>query len=363
MRVGVLGAGQLGRMMALAGYPLGNTFHFYDTFDDMPAGQVAPLVVGKFSDFKKLAQIAKASDVITYEFENVPVEAVRFIEKSKKVFPSSRILEVAQDRLIEKNCFSTLQIPTPEFYPVCNLGDLQTALKKLGGKAVLKTRRMGYDGKGQVVLTDGKISNDARQLLKRNPDLILEAFVSFDRELSQVAVRSKKGEIVFYPLVENHHEKGILNYTLAPAPKLSAALTKQARAHVTQLLKRFDYVGAFTVEFFEKKGKLIANEMAPRVHNSGHWTIEGTVTSQFENHVRAITGLPLGSTDMRGYAGMINLIGKLPTVAKLCRVPQVHVHTYGKKPRAGRKLGHVTFVAKDSRERDLLLKKIRKIVS
>jgi len=342
--IGILGGGQLGYMLALAGYPLGLRFRFLDPSPEAPVGRIAPRVTGDFSDRAALEKFAHGLEVVTYEFENVPVDAVHFLAKKVSVFPPPGALEAAQDRLREKQLFEKLGIPTTEFASVPAASDLDAALKKVGLPAVLKTRRMGYDGKGQWILKSQEDVRIAKEGLPRLP-FIAERFVPFTREISVLAVRGKAGETAFYPLVENHHRKGILRLSLAPAPSVSPQIQRAAEEAARMVLESLNYVGVLAIEFFEHDGQLLANEMAPRVHNSGHWTIEGAVTSQFENHLRAINGFPLGSTTAIGSSAMINLIGEVPQPAKVLAIPSAHLHLYGKEPREGRKLGHVTLRA------------------
>lgn len=349
MKIGVLGAGQLGRMLALAGYPLGLEFKFFDTLADAPAGQFASLVVGQYEDEKALADFVSDLDVVTYEFENVPVNAVNILERYVNVYPPAKALEYSQDRLVEKTLFRDLGIPVPNFYDVTGLESLQESLLRTGFPAVLKTRRMGYDGKGQAVLRSEADVKEAWQSLQGNA-LILESFVGFEREVSMISVRSKTGETKFYPLTENHHREGILRKSIAPAPSLTDELQTQAETYAKRVLERLEYVGVLAIEFFVKEDQLIANEMAPRVHNSGHWTIEGAVTSQFENHLRAVAGLPLGSTQTRGSSAMLNLIGVRPNVDDVLKLENAHLHWYGKSVRPGRKVGHVTLVGETVKE-------------
>jgi 5-(carboxyamino)imidazole ribonucleotide synthase len=259
------------------------------------------------------------------------------------VYPPSAALEVSQDRLTEKTFFNSLGIPTPPFAAVDSRDDLEHACEAISLPAVLKTRRMGYDGKGQFVLREPGDIAPAWESLGGQP-LILEGFVSFQRELSILAVRSARGEKVWYPVVENHHVDGILRLTRAPAPGLASTLEEKAQDYAYRLLDALDYVGVLAIELFEVGDELLANEMAPRVHNSGHWTIEGAETSQFENHLRAILGMPLGSPAVMSQAAMLNIIGKIPDVAQVLAVPGAHLHLYGKEPRPGRKLGHVTIL-------------------
>jgi 5-(carboxyamino)imidazole ribonucleotide synthase len=346
MTVGVLGGGQLGRMLALAGYPLGLRFRFLDLSPRAPAGHLAELHTGDYEDLDVLEQFAAGLDVVTYEFENVPVASARFLAERLPVFPPPRALEAAQDRLIEKTFFQSLEIPTPPFLAVDSEESYRAALRLIGLPAVLKTRRMGYDGKGQLVLRGPEDAEFAWRVLGDVPQ-ILEGFVPFRRELSVLAVRGRSGETAIYPLVENHHRDGMLRLSLAPAPGLTPQLQSQAEDYARRVLQVLDYVGVLAIELFEVDGRLLANEMAPRVHNSGHWTIEGAETSQFENHLRAVLGLPLGSTAAVGRSAMVNLIGSAPPPASVLRLPRVHLHLYGKAPAAGRKLGHVTVVERE----------------
>jgi 5-(carboxyamino)imidazole ribonucleotide synthase len=342
MKVGILGAGQLGRMLALAGYPLGLRFAFLDHAADACAGQVAPLTVGEFEP-RSVDAFAAGCDVLTFDWENVPVAALAGTARAK-LAPAPLALETAQDRLVEKDFLRGLGIPTPEYRAVGSMLELEAAAQALGYPAVLKTRRLGYDGKGQRVLRSAIDLGAAWEALEGTP-LILEAFVPFDRELSLLAVRGRDGTFRAWPLVENVHRGGILHSSVAPAgtPELQAAAEAQVRA----LMERLGYVGVLALEYFDLGGRLLANEFAPRVHNSGHWTIEGAVTSQFENHLRAVCGLPLGDTAARGHAAMLNLVGALPARERLLALPGVALHDYGKAPRPGRKVGHATVVAAD----------------
>jgi 5-(carboxyamino)imidazole ribonucleotide synthase len=341
MTIGILGGGQLGYMLALAGYPLGLHFRFLDPSPEAPVGRIAHRVTADFIDEPALEKFAHGLEVVTYEFENVPVRAARFLAERAPVYPPPAALEEAQDRLREKTLFRRLGIPTTEFATVSDVGDFDRAVKEVRLPAILKTCRMGYDGKGQTLLRTKEDVEDARRELPQVP-LILEKFAPFQRELSILGVRSVSGEIAFYPLVENHHRGGILRLSLAPAPNLSVTLQRIAEDAARQVLETLGYAGVLCIEFFEVDGNLLANEMAPRVHNSGHWTIEGSVTSQFENHLRAILGWPLGLTEAVGHSAMINLIEELPENEALLGVPNVHLHLYGKAARPGRKLGHVT---------------------
>ena len=341
MTIGILGGGQLGYMLALAGYPLGMHFRFLDPSPEAPVGRIAARVTVPFDDRKALEKFSNGLALVTYEFENVPVESARFLEKFVPVLPTPVALEAAQDRLVEKQLFQRLGIPTTE-YAAPKVGEnLEPLLKKLGYPVIIKTRRLGYDGKGQWILRNAEGLAAARAELPKVP-LIVEKFVTFTRELSVLAARSRSGEVVIYPLVQNHHRAGILRLSLAPAPDVQAEIQRAAEEAARKVLEELQYVGVLAIELFEHHGRLMANEMAPRVHNSGHWTIEGAVTSQFENHLRAVTGLPLGSTSAIGYSAMVNLIGELPDVKDVLEVKNLHLHLYGKSPRPGRKLGHIT---------------------
>jgi 5-(carboxyamino)imidazole ribonucleotide synthase len=358
MKIGIIGAGQLGRMLALAGYPLGLRFVFLDQGRDTPGAQVGHIVQGAFDDPAGLAELAKQVDLITFDVENVPVHAVRDIAKQRPFLPPVDALGASQDRLHEKTLFRKLKIPTPEFAAVDSLQDLQAAATRIGIPGVLKTRRLGYDGRGQYfVRMEGDLEK-AWSMLGSVP-LIYEGFVNFNREVSIIGARSTRGEVRCYPLSANTHSEGILRYSIAPYNH--AQLQRSAETYLKRLLKHFDYAGILTIEFFVQRGRLIANEMAPRVHNSGHWTIEGARTSQFENHVRAILGLPLGSTAAIGHSAMVNFIGTIPTLEQVLRVPGVHFHSYGKEPRPNRKLGHCTITAASATARDRSLRTLMKL--
>jgi 5-(carboxyamino)imidazole ribonucleotide synthase len=344
--VGILGGGQLGWMLGRAGDPLGIRCRFLDPSAEAPAARAGELVVGAYDDPAALDRFAAGLALATYEFENVPVAAAARLAERVPVLPPPRALEVAQDRAAEKTFFESAGIPVAPWRPVATRAELGRALDALGCPAVLKTRRLGYDGKGQHVLRAPADADEAWRRLGGVP-AILEGFVRFDRELSVLAVRGRDGATACYPLVENQHADGILRRSLAPAPGAAPALQAQAEAYARRVLAMLDYVGVLAIELFEAGGRLLANEMAPRVHNSGHWTIEGAETSQFENHLRAVAALPLGSTAPRGVSAMINLIGAVPDPAAVLDVPGAHLHLYGKAPRPGRKLGHVTVRADD----------------
>jgi 5-(carboxyamino)imidazole ribonucleotide synthase len=350
--VGILGGGQLARMLALSGAPLGLRFLVLDSIADACAGQFVPMVVGDYRDEAALAEFASRVDVATFDFENVPAESAQWLAERIPVFPNPRALAVAQDRLAEKSLFRELGIPVPEFADIATRADLDAAVASIGIPAILKTRRLGYDGKGQFrikALADVGAAWEALGAQAGSVGLILEAFVPFQRELSVIAVHGRDGEFRTWPITENWHEHGILAASLAPA-EIDAAHAETAVAHARRVAEALDYVGVFALELFLKDGVLMANEMAPRVHNSGHWTIEGAETSQFQNHLRAVLGLPLGSTRMVGRACMLNWIGELPASKPVLGAACGHWHDYGKSPREGRKVGHATFRADTAEE-------------
>ena len=349
MTIGIVGGGQLGRMMALAGYPLGLDFLFLDRSGDTPAAQVAPSLVGEFTDQKLLRELARRSEVITFDWENVSIESLRALGRSAAIAPPLAALAMSQDRIAEKSLFRKLDIPTTRYAAVDSAASLERALRNVGLPGVLKTRRLGYDGKGQAVIRSRESAHAAFATLQGVP-LIYEEFVPFDYEVSIIGARNRAGEIVIYPLNCNLHREGILRLTRAPWG--SPNLQTRAAHHLRRVLEHFRYEGVLNIEFFVRGGKLVANETAPRVHNSGHWTIEGAATSQFENHLRAILGLPLGATTARAHMAMINLIGQMPARDDFIGEPELHWHDYGKTPRAGRKVGHLTLLEKTAAKRD-----------
>lgn len=340
--IGILGGGQLGRMLALAGIPLGFRFRFLEPTASPPAMDVGEVIQGGFNDPETLTAFSQGLSLVTYEFENVPVAAAEHLSATLPVYPPPPALAMTQDRLAEKEGFRRLGIPTAPFVPVSSLDDLREGVSALGLPAVLKTRRFGYDGKGQVVLrSPGEVEGAWASMGSSSP-LILEGFVPFRRELSILSVRSSEGEVAFYPLTENVHGEGILRRSRAPIPEGSEALEEEARRFAKLVLDEVGYVGVLAIELFETgDGRLLANEMAPRVHNSGHWTQNGAVTSQFENHIRAIAGLPLGKTEVTGWSAMVNLLGSWPDPSKILRLPGTFLHLYGKEPRPLRKVGHI----------------------
>ena len=348
--VGILGGGQLARMLVLAGAPLGVNFVVVDGSPDACAGQVAPLRVADWRDTDSLARFAAEVDVVTFDFENVPAETAEWLSGRVPVYPNPAALTVAQDRVTEKTVFRGIGLETPAFAAVATRAELDAAVVVTGLPAILKTRRLGYDGKGQFRLrapTDLDAAWVALGPQAEPHGLVLEAFVPFTRELSVLAARGRAGEFRAWPLTRNWHHEGILALSQAPAAA-DAALAAAAIARARALAERLDYVGVLALELFEHGGRLLGNEMAPRVHNSGHWTLEGAVTSQFENHIRAVLGWPLGDTALCANSLMFNWIGSLPEpAAAALALPGVHWHDYGKAPRPGRKVGHATVCARD----------------
>ena len=346
--VGILGGGQLARMLALAGVPLGLRFQVLDPAADACAGQITPQLVAGYDDADALARFAAEMEVVTFDFENVPAASAEQLAGRVKVFPNPAALATAQDRLSEKTLFRKLDIPVPAFEDVQTREGLEAAIGRIGTPCILKTRRLGYDGKGQFRIHQAQDAAAAWEALgaqAQKVGLILEAFVPFERELSVVAVRGRDGEFRTWPLTWNWHVDGVLSASLAPAPAVDAALMDKASGYARRLAEALDYVGVFALELFCRGSELMANEMAPRVHNSGHWTIEGAQTSQFENHLRAVLGLPLGATDAIGHACMLNWLGEMPDPAPVLGEAGGHWHDYGKQPREGRKVGHATLRA------------------
>ena len=358
-RVGIVGAGQLGRMLALAGYPIGVRCLFLDRSDDTPGAQVAPSLIGELEDPTLLAELAARSDVVTFDWENISGAALQPLEKITRVRPPRAALQASQDRLAEKALFTSLKIPVAAHAALGTLQELQRAVKNIGLPGVLKTRRLGYDGKGQFVLRAPADVQRAWHAIG-GADLIYEKFQNFSREVSLIGARSAAGRTVFYPLSANTHGGGILRYSVAPFG--NAALERAARVYLQRVMKALDYIGVLTIEFFVVKGRLVANEMAPRVHNSGHWSIEGCVTSQFENHLRAVCDLPLGSTRALGATAMINFLGVMPQRERLLAIDGLAYHDYGKTPRPGRKLGHCTILKRSAKERDAALANALKLI-
>jgi 5-(carboxyamino)imidazole ribonucleotide synthase len=347
-------------MLALAGYPLGIRCAFLDRSADSPGAQVAPSLLGALEDRALLEQLAADSDVLTFDWENIPGKALAPLAKLTAIRPPRAALEVSQDRLQEKALFRRLKIPVAEHAAVDTLEDLASAAERLGTPGILKTRRLGYDGKGQCRIERLADLAAAWDLIG-GEGLIYEKLQRFSQEVSLIAARSVAGDIVYYPLSANSHAGGILRYGLAPYP--GARLERAARSYIKRVMSALEYIGVLAIEFFVVKGRLVANEMAPRVHNSGHWTIEGCVTSQFENHLRAICGLPLGSTRPLGHTAMINFLGQMPSRERLLGIDGLAFHDYGKEARPGRKLGHCTILKTRPRERDRALANALKFVT
>jgi 5-(carboxyamino)imidazole ribonucleotide synthase len=349
MRIGIIGAGQLGQMLGFAAAELDTECRFVDPSDAPPAGQAGTVIQSAFDDAEALAALARDCDIVTYEFENVPVDALLPLLDQVPVYPPPDALRHAQDRLAEKHLFDSLDIPLPAYRRVDSEDDLRGAAADIGLPMVVKTRRFGYDGKGQAIVRSEDDIDSTWQALSGSP-LIAEAWVDFDYEVSAIGARNPQGETVTYPLTRNDHAGGILRESRAPAE--APGLEKTAERYMQALLGHLDYVGVLALELFVCGDRLLANEFAPRVHNSGHWTIEGAQTSQFENHILAISGKPLGITASKGYAGMINLIGTIPAAARTLPWDNCWLHDYGKDPRPGRKLGHITVVADSAAARD-----------
>jgi len=347
VKVGVLGGGQLGRMLALAGYQLGIEFRFFDPNAGAPVGQIGRLIAADYDDYAALDRFLDGLDVVTYEFESIPLAAVEFVAERVKVFPPVKALETAQDRLFEKQLFQELQIPTPKFARGDSVDDLHSAVSRIGLPAILKTRRMGYDGKGQAVIPNSSAIDSAWRTFGAAP-LLLEEYVAFQHEISVIGVRDCEGGQMYYPPIENVHREGVLRKSTAPAPSVTPELAALGIEYCRRLMDRLEYVGVLALELFSTDGILLANEMAPRVHNSGHWTIEGAETSQFENHLRAVVGLPLGVTTTRGSSVMFNILGHIPPIEGVLAVEGAHLHLYGKAPTERRKVGHVTLVAQNA---------------
>ncbi len=359
MTIGILGGGQLARMIALAGIPLGQQFIVLDPSQDAGAVRLSELLQGNYDDPELLEKMAQQAEIVTYEFENVPAAAAKYLTDHTTIYPPAIALETAQDRLIEKQHFHRLNIQTAPFAPIDNLADLQQAMPEIGYPAILKSRRMGYDGKGQVVIQSANQLEEAWQAMQNAPS-ILEDFIPFQREVSIIAARRVNGDIVFYPLSENTHQGGILRIARCCQ---NDSLQKNAEAMITRLLESLDYVGVIALELFDIDGQLIANEFAPRVHNSGHWTIEGSETSQFENHLRAILDLPLGSTLAIGHSAMVNFIGDVPPGEQILAIPHVHLHLYDKSPRKGRKVAHATIRCDDKQQFEQSLQTLADLAS
>ena len=348
MKIGVLGAGQLGRMLALSAYPLGHQMRFLALSEEDPSSLLGKTFIHN-NNPEMVSNFADSSDIVTYESENTDVTIVNEISKNTKVFPSDKSLYISQHRGREKALLDSLKIPCAPYQMVNSLDDLKSAIKNIGIPSILKTATDGYDGKGQFLIKSETQIHEAWEKMA-GAESILEGFINFKRELSLIAVRGIDGSLKYYPLVENSHHEGILRLTIAPAQNISASLQKKAEEYMSSILKEIKHVGVLTIELFESDD-LLVNEIAPRVHNSGHWTIEGAQTSQFENHIRAITESPLGQTTITSkFSAMINIIGVHGPIQKVLKTKNAHLHLYNKEERTGRKLGHITLTSNSTDE-------------
>ena len=348
MKIGVLGAGQLGRMLALSAYPLGHQMRFLALSEEDPSSLLGKTFIHN-NNPEMVSNFADSSDIVTYESENTDITIVNEISKNTKVFPSDNSLYISQHRGREKALLDALKIPCAPYQIVNSLDDLKSAIKNIGIPSILKTATDGYDGKGQFLIKSETQIHEAWEKMA-GADSILEGFVNFKRELSLIAVRGIDGSLEYYPLVENSHHEGILRLTIAPAQNISASLQKKAEEYMSSILQEIKHVGVLTIELFESDD-LLVNEIAPRVHNSGHWTIEGAQTSQFENHIRAITESPLGQTTITSkFSAMINIIGVHGPIQKVLKTKNAHLHLYNKEERTGRKLGHITLTSNSTDE-------------
>ena len=343
--IGIFGGGQLGRMLAQAALPLGLHCSFYEAGTDCPSAALGQVIDSTQPD--SLMQFVRSADVFSLEFENTPLADADALTAHKALYPPRQALAIAQNRLSEKALFDELSIPVAAYSAIYTLVDLQQAAIRQGLPLVVKTATGGYDGKGQFVVRETAQIEQAWAELGQAAPLVAESFVQFEREVSIIAVRAQDGEVRTWPVAENHHHQGILSHSIVPAPQ-SENLLPVAQDYITRLLNHLNYVGVLTLELFVTKQGLLANEMAPRVHNSGHWSIEGAVCSQFENHMRAVAGLPLGSTELIKPTVMVNIIGQHPDRAEILALNGVHLHLYGKTERPGRKLGHITIMPADS---------------
>lgn len=343
--VGIFGGGQLGRMLAQAALPLGLYCSFYEAGTDCPSAALGQVIDSTRAN--ALPDFIASADVFSLEFENTPLADADALTAHKALYPPRQALAIAQNRLSEKALFDELSIPVAAYSAIHTLADLQQAAERQGLPLVVKTATGGYDGKGQFVIREAVQIEQAWAELGQAAPLVAESFVQFEREVSIIAVRGQDGTVKTWPLAENHHHQGILSHSIVPAPH-SQDLQPIATDYISRLLNHLNYVGVLTLELFVTKQGLLANEMAPRVHNSGHWSIEGAVCSQFENHMRAVAGLPLGSTELVKPSVMVNIIGQYPNSADILALDGAHLHLYGKTERAGRKLGHITLMPVDS---------------
>jgi len=356
MRIGILGGGQLAMMMIKMSSNKHNIdFLVVDPSEKPPASKYAECIKSEYDDIESLNLLIKNCDVITIDFENVPSHALKYLEKHISVYPNSKSVETCQDRLSEKNLFLQNNIPTTKFKSIGSEKDLEEGIKEFGGDSILKSRKLGYDGKNQIVVGN----QNAKDIWKKigGMESIIENKINFITEVSIIGVRNIAGETFFYPLVENSHKHGILNTSIAPFE--NHTLQKEAEVIHKKITSLMDYVGVLVIEFFiDKNNKLIVNEMAPRVHNSGHWTISGSNISQFESHILAISNLPLKEIKTPKYSGMINILSKMPDINKIEKIGVSNIFNYGKSERPNRKLGHITITCSDKK---LLIEKINTI--
>ena len=357
--IGIFGGGQLGRMMAQAALPLNIQCTFFEANTDCPSAILGQVISTQAEN--GLQDFIASADVFSLEFENTPLADVDVLTKQKDLHPPCQALAIAQHRLSEKALFDELNIPVAPYKAVTSLDELKVAVSELGLPIVLKTSRGGYDGKGQFVLRAADQIDQAWLELGPAGELIAESFVTFSREVSIIAVRGQNGDVKTWSLAENHHHNGILSHSIVPAPN-SADLQPVAKDYITRLLNHLNYVGVLTLELFVTDKGLYANEMAPRVHNSGHWSIEGAICSQFENHIRAVAGLPLGSTEVVRPTVMVNIIGQYPKSEDVLALKGAHLHLYNKTEREGRKIGHITLMPNDSTELTTLCRQLAKIL-
>ena len=356
MRIGILGGGQLAMMMAeSASKKYDIEFIVVDPTNNPPASKYARCIKAKYTDSKALKLLAKECDIVTIDFENVSSSALKHLEKYIPVYPNSESVEICQDRLSEKTLFVENNIPTTKFCPINSENDLKSAIKKFGPNSILKSRRLGYDGKNQIIVNN-KTSKNIWSDIGCVPS-ILEEKVDFLTEVSLIGVKLQSGETYFYPLVENFHRDGILSYSIAPYENLE--LQKKAETIHKQITKLINYVGVLVIEFFvNKDNQLLANEMAPRVHNSGHWTIEGANISQFRAHIKSIIGEEISDIKVDKYAAMMNILSIMPDFTMLDFPDLAKIHDYGKTERKGRKLGHITIIDEDKNQ---LLNRIKEL--
>jgi len=359
MKVGILGAGQLGRMLALAGIPMNIEFVLLDPAQDACGQSLGEFINAPFDDETRLQELVDKVDVVTVEFEHISVKSLEWLNKRMPVYPPPVAVATAQDRLLEKQMFARLDIPTADYKAIDQEQEFIDYCSSKSQPMIAKTRHAGYDGKGQVRINADTDHKAAWKELAGAP-MIIEDKINFDREISIIAVRDRNGKTVFYPVSENTHSGGILHCTKV---RLNDPMQSQAEDYIKRVMDELDYVGVLTFEYFNCGDQLVANEIAPRVHNSGHWSIEGADSSQFENHIRAICGMPLGSTETRGPAAMVNLIGEMPPRDAVLGVEGAHWHDYGKEPRAGRKLGHITLRANDQKEFEERLTKLENVLA